>query len=68
VGGPPAWLLGEMIITSHRKYVFSYGTLIQPLCYLAKMALFISYIFLTAAAVLNQQQSRKAKKLISKVG
>jgi len=56
VGGPPAWLLGEVLITPQRTYVSSYETYIQPLCYLAKMALFINYIFLTLAAVLNQQQ------------
>jgi hypothetical protein len=67
VGGPPAWVLGEVLITPHRKYVFSYETFMRPLCCLPKMALFINYIFLTVAAVINLQQLRKTKKLINKV-
>jgi hypothetical protein len=68
VGRPPAWVLGEVLIAPHRKYVSSYETFIEPLCYQAKVAWFSNYIFLTVAVVLNQQQSRKASELINKVG
>jgi hypothetical protein len=43
VGGPPAWVLGEVLITSRRKYVSSYETFIRPLCCLPKMVLFINF-------------------------
>jgi hypothetical protein len=68
VGGPPARVLVELLITSHRKCVSSYETFIQPLFYLAKMAFFINYIFISIAAALNQQHSRKAKKRFNEVG